>query len=104
MPCDDYFWPGLAVTATTVIECAYIPQLLRLLRLKEANAISLFFPTLSVLGRLLAIAYMAHRDENIFAAGICVGVLLRGAFLGQVIFYKWRRWRADRLREAVVQI
>ena len=104
MTFSNSFWPGLAIAATTVIECAYIPQLLRLLRLKEANAISLFFPTLSVAGRLLAIAYMAHQGENIFAVGICVGVVLRGAFLGQVAYYKWRRWRAERLREAAVQI
>jgi hypothetical protein len=104
MTFTDYFWPGLAITATTVIECAYIPQLLRLLRLKDANAISLFFPTLSVLGRLLAIAYMAHQDENIFAVGICVGVVLRGAFLGQVAYYKWRRWQVERLRARTVQI
>jgi len=104
MTLGNYFWPGLAIAATTVIECAYIPQLLRLLRLKEANAISLFFPTLSVLGRLLAIAYMAHRGENIFAVGICVGVVLRGAFLSQVAYYKWRQWRAERLRDRTVQI
>ena len=104
MTFTDYFWPGLAITATTVIECAYIPQLLRLLRLKDATAISLFFPTLSVLGRLLAIAYMAHRGENIFAVGICVGVVLRGAFLGQVAYYKWWCRRAERLRERTVQI
>src|SRR5436309_4138991 len=104
MTLSDCFWPGLALTATATIECAYLPQLLRLLRLKEANAISLFFPMLSVLGRLLAIAYMAYKGENIFAVGICVGVLLRGMFLGQVAYYKWRRWRTERLREAAVQI
>jgi hypothetical protein len=104
MPSGDYLWPALAVTSTTIVECAYIPQLLRLLRLKEANAISLFLPALSVVGRLLAIAYMAHLGENIFAAGICVGVVLRGAFLGQVVYYKWRRWRAVRLGETAVQI
>jgi hypothetical protein len=104
MTFTNYFWPGLAITATTVIECAYIPQLLRLLRLKDATAISLFFPTLSVLGRLLAIAYMAHQGEKIFAVGICVGVMLRGTFLGQVAYYKWRCWRAERLRERTVQI
>ena len=104
MTFSEYFWPGLALTATTTIECAYLPQLLRLARLKEANAISLFFPMLSVLGRLLAIAYMAYKGENIFAAGICVGVVLRGAFLGQVAYYKWRRWRVERLRERTVQI
>ena len=100
----DYTWPGLAVAATSIIECAYIPQLLRLLKLKEANAISLFFPAMSVFGRLLAIAYMAHKGECIFATGICVGVLLRGTFLGQVAYYKWRRWWADRLRDRTVQI
>ncbi|MBI5396200.1 MAG: hypothetical protein HZA91_12965 [Verrucomicrobia bacterium] len=100
----EYFWPGLAVAATTIIECAYIPQLLRLLRLKEANAISLFFPMLSVAGRLLAIGYMAHKGENIFAVGICIGVLLRGMFLAQVGYYKWRQWWARRLREQTVEI
>jgi uncharacterized protein with PQ loop repeat len=104
MTFSDYFWPGLAISATAVIECAYIPQLLRLLRLKDATAISLFFPTLSVAGRLLAIVYMAHRGENIFAVGICVGVVLRGAFLSQVVYYKWRCWRTERLRERTVQI
>jgi len=104
MTANEYFWPALGVAATAIIECAYIPQLLRLLKLKEANAISLFFPALSVLGRLLAIAYMAHRGENIFAGGICVGVLLRSAFLGQVGYYKWRRWWTERLRDRTAQI
>jgi uncharacterized protein with PQ loop repeat len=97
-------WAGVAVTATVIIELAYVPQLARLIRLKEANAISLFFPALSVLGRLFAIAYMMHKSENIFATGICVGVLLRGSFLALVAYYKWKRWWLQRLRERAIEI
>jgi len=104
MVMSDHIWTILAITATAVIEGAYVPQLFRLARLKEANAISLFFPALSVVGRLMAIAYMAHRGENIFAFGICIGVMLRGTFLAQAVYYKWRRWQAERLRERTVQI
>jgi lipid-A-disaccharide synthase-like uncharacterized protein len=97
-------WKLVAVAATVIIEGAYLPQLARLVKLKEANAISLFFPALSVVGRLLAIAYMVHRGENIFATGICVGVLLRGGFLGLVAYYKWRRWWTERLRDRAIEI
>ena len=74
------------------------------MKLKEANAISLLFPALSAVGRVLAIAYMVHKGENIFATGICVGVLLRGGFPGLVAYYKWRRWWIQRMRERSVEI
>lgn len=101
---DNYFWAGVAIAATVIIELAYLPQLARLVKLKEANAISLLFPALSVVGRLFAIAYMVHKGENIFATGICVGVFLRGSFLGLVAYYKWRRWWIERMRERSVEI
>ena len=104
MMSENSIWAGVAVAATVIIELAYLPQLARLVKLKEANAISLLFPALSVVGRVLAIAYMVHRGENIFATGICVGVLLRGSFLGLVAYYKWRRWWIKRMRERSVEI
>lgn len=100
----DSIWPFVALAGTAIIEGAYIPQLLRLLKLKEAHAISLLFPAMSVVGRLLAIVYMAHKGESIFATGICLGALLRGTFLIQVAYYKWRNIRGERLRERTVQI
>ncbi len=56
------------------------------------------------MGRLLAIAYMMHKGENIFAMGICIGVVLRGGFLGLVAYYKWKRRWLERMRDRSVDI
>ena len=73
------------------IEGAYLPQIGRLFRIKEAEQISLWFPGANLFGRLLAITYTLSRHDIVLAAGFMVGVALRSVLLGQVLYYRYRR-------------
>jgi hypothetical protein len=76
----------------TCIESSYLPQISRLFRIKEADEISLWFPSANLVGRLLAITYTLSRHDVILAGGFMVGVALRTVFLSQVVYYRyWRR-------------
>lgn len=75
----------------TCIESSYLPQIRRLFRIKEAEEISLWFPSANLFGRLLAITYTLSRHDIILAGGFMVGVALRTVFLGQVVYYRYRR-------------
>lgn len=72
------------------IEVSYVPQIARLHRRKCAQDISLWFPALNVLGRLLAVAYAASIGEAIFGAGFVVGLATRSTFFAQVLVYRAR--------------
>ena len=99
-----WIWGTLGILA---IEGSYVPQLARVFRLKSADDVSFLFPALNLGGRLFALVYAASKGENAFSAGLLVGILLRGAFLLQVLWYrkmrapvlgalgtlKWRKWK-----------
>lgn len=87
------FWL-LGAIGLIAIEGSYFPQILRLYRLKRAEEVSLLFPALNLLGRLLAMSYAVLTSEHVFSAGLVVGILLRGTLLLQVLWYR-RRSVAD---------
>ncbi len=94
---------GIALLGTVGIvamESSYVPQLVRLFRVKHADEVSLLLPGLSLGGRLCAIAYAHSQGQEVFAAGFLIGVLLRAGLLFQVAYYRaqTRRRRAATLQ------
>ncbi|HEX8791131.1 MAG TPA: hypothetical protein VF765_09260 [Polyangiaceae bacterium] len=83
--------PWLALLGMACIESSYLTQIARLFRIKEAEEISLWFPSANLFGRLLAITYTLSRHDIVLAAGFALGVALRTVFLSQVVYYRYRR-------------
>ncbi len=79
-------WLGTA--GILAIEGSYFPQIARLYRLKRAEEVSLFFPALNLVGRLLALAYSMATSEHVFTIGFLVGAVLRLTLLLQVAWYR----------------
>ncbi len=88
----------LGVIGMWMIEGSYIPQLVRLYRIKDAEDFSPWFPLLNFLGRLCAVIYTVHRGDWVLAFGFLMGMGLRATLLGQVVYYK-RRTRLMRAME-----
>ena len=93
------FWL-LGVLGLIAIEGSYFPQILRLYRLKRADEVSLLFPALNLVGRLLAMTYAILTQEHVFSAGLIVGILLRGTLLLQVLWYRREPRVANRISRA----
>jgi uncharacterized protein with PQ loop repeat len=86
-------WLGTA--GILAIEGSYFPQIARLYRLKRAEEVSLFFPALNLLGRLLALGYSVLTSEHVFTIGFLVGAVLRLTLLLQVAWYRRGEARRD---------
>lgn len=78
----------LGTVGIVAMEASYVPQLIRLFRVKHADEVSLLLPGLSLSGRLCAIAYAHSQGQAVFVAGFLIGVLLRGSLLLQVAYYR----------------
>lgn len=76
------------------MEASYVPQIVRLWRRGQAHDLSVFFPGLNVLGRLLAVVYAALSHELVFGAGFLFGIFIRGSLLAQVVALKVRAHKA----------
>jgi len=97
-------WDIVGTLAILIIESSYLPQIVKLWRVKEAEEFHLFFPTMNATGRVLAIIYQWHTGGLVFAWGFAVGVLMRLFIVGQVIYYQWRLRLIRRRREEAVAI
>ena len=85
-------WIGIVgLLGMVAIEASYLPQLWRLYRVKQAEEVSVAFPALNLVGRLLAFSFSLATHQNVFVAGFALGILLRGTLLAQVIWYRWLR-------------
>jgi lipid-A-disaccharide synthase-like uncharacterized protein len=84
---------NLGSVAILCIEGSYVPQIVRLFRLKHADDVSVFFPSLNLFGRGLAVIYSLGQNQPVFVAGFALGMLLRAILLGQVVYYRWRHGR-----------
>ncbi len=61
---------------------------MRLFRLKRAEELSLFFPGLNLVGRLLALGYSIVAHDHVFTVGFLIGSVLRLTLLLQVAWYR----------------
>jgi uncharacterized protein with PQ loop repeat len=75
------------------IEGSYLPQIVRLFRLKRAEELSLLFPGLNLAGRLLALTYSILTNDHVFIVGFLFGSMLRLTLLVQVAWYRGARKR-----------
>lgn len=78
----------LGTLGVIAVETSYVPQILRLRKLKQAEELSFFFPVLNLLGRALALAYALLNHESVFSRGLMIGITLRAIFFAQVIYYR----------------
>jgi lipid-A-disaccharide synthase-like uncharacterized protein len=74
--------------AIVAMEASYLPQIYRLARRRTADDVSVVFPAMNVLGRLLAVAYALTRGDSVFVFGFMIGIALRGTLLVQVAYYR----------------
>jgi len=88
----------LAAIGMWLIEGSYVPQIVRLYRVKEFYEISLFFPLINLAGRLLVMLYSAAVGERVLALGFLAGITLRTVLLSQTLYYRWRCRRIEYLR------
>lgn len=95
-------WQWVATIAMWLMETSYLPQVVRLYRLKEAEEFSLLFPLMNLSGRLLLMFYTYSRGEYVLVWGFLGGLTLRGTLLLQVLYYRWRRRYYDRLRNTTL--
>jgi lipid-A-disaccharide synthase-like uncharacterized protein len=93
----NYLWL-LGTAGMVAMELSYVPQLVRLYRLKRAEEVSYLFAALNVVGRLIALAYSLLKGDPVFIGGFLVGTLLRGTLLVEVVWY--RRGELARRSEA----
>ena len=82
-------WAIVGTIGMWCIEGSYLPQLLRLYRLKEARDVSMLFPALNLVGRMFALAYTIHLGEQVLVVGFMLGCLMRATLLWQVVYYRW---------------
>lgn len=98
-------WKILGSLGIWLIELSYVPQITKLYRRKTTQDISLLFPGLNLVGRLLAMGYSMAIGEQIFAIGFMLGSFMRATLLFQVIYYRWIRPKitdpAERSHEAL---
>jgi len=79
-------WIGTA--GIVAIEGSYVPQIVRLFRLKRSEELSLLFPALNLVGRLLALTYSLLAKDHVFTVGFFFGALLRLTLLLQIAWYR----------------
>lgn len=92
---SSFVWLGtLGVIA---VETSYVPQILRLHKLKQAEELSFFFPVLNLLGRAIALSYALLTHESVFSKGLIIGITLRAIFFAQVVYYRRLKHRASAL-------
>lgn len=96
---DLTLWTVIGAAGIWCIEASYLPQISRLYKRKDADDISLFFPGLNMIGRLLAMSYAMHTGQQVFAFGFMLGIALRGTLFMQVVYYRWLRARVFKHRE-----
>jgi len=85
---ENAMWSLLATLGMVAIEASYVPQILRLHRLKAASEVSVLFPGLNLFGRLCAVSYALHLQDPVLAIGFGVGIVLRATFFVQVLLYR----------------
>jgi lipid-A-disaccharide synthase-like uncharacterized protein len=88
---------NLGTVAILCIEGSYVPQIVRLFRIKHAEDVSVFFPSLNLFGRGLAVIYSFAQHQPVFVMGFMLGMLLRAILLSQVVYYRWQHRRPARL-------
>ncbi len=93
--------PWVGSLGLLAIEGSYVPQILRLHRLKRSDELSYFFPALNAVGRCLALAFAVSQGQHVFVAGFLLGILLRLTLLVQIALYRKQQPRAASEAEAI---
>lgn len=104
MDISQLLWSAAQFLGPALVESSYVPQIVRLYRLKHAEEISLLWPSLNLAGRAVNIVITWHAGLMFFSMAVVFGLILRGAFFGQVLYYRWRVRRLARLQSEEIAI
>ena len=90
-------WKDISLAGLICVEISYLPQIVRLYRVKEAHEFHILYPLLNILGRLLVLAggLALHRMD--IEVGMFLGIIVRFILLGQVWYYHAREARNRRI-------
>ncbi len=94
----ESLWPLLGALGIVLLDLSWFSQIVRIHRRRSADDVSVFFPLLNVVGRLLAMGYSIHTAEQVFTWGFLVGVIIRTIFLGEVVYWRFVRPRLEGAR------
>lgn len=81
----------LGASGVWLVEASYLPQIVRLFRLKESDEFSFLFPTINIFGRLAGIAASVAGGNAMLGWFFVVGIVLRLVLLSQVVYYRGKR-------------
>lgn len=96
-------WQLIGALAMLCIEASYVPQVVKLYRIKNAEDFSIFFPLLNGTGRVLGLIYTGLNGDIVLAVGFSMGIFLRFMLLVQVWYYK-RKKRLERQEAEASQV
>jgi len=89
----------LYAVGMAIVELGYLPQLVKLYRLKRADEFSLWMPLAAVVGRSLLMTYglLEGGGARAIGLGFLVGISLRSTLMLQVLYYDWKERRRARM-------
>jgi hypothetical protein len=72
--------------------------------MKHSDEISIWLPAFNLAGRAVNVGITWYAEMPFFSAAVACGFVLRAAFFGQVIYYRWKVSRLARQREVEIAI
>ncbi|MBI5525442.1 MAG: hypothetical protein HY897_03840 [Deltaproteobacteria bacterium] len=97
-------WNLAQFLGPALVEFSYIPQLARLYRMKHSHEISVWLPAFNLTGRAVNVALTWYAGLPFFSLAVACGFVLRAAFFGQVIYYRWKVVRLTQQRDVEIAI
>lgn len=104
MDISHILWCALQFLGPALVESSYIPQIVRLYRIKHAEEISVLWPSLNLAGRAVNIVITWYAGLTFFSMAVVFGLILRASFFTQVLYYRWRVRRLARLQSEEIAI
>lgn len=83
-------WQWVVFVGILLVESSYVPQLIRLNRVKTTGEISFWFPFMNLVGRLIVMVYSFWIQQQVLGFGILLGIIFRTVFFVQVFWYKFQ--------------
>ena len=101
---DDLIWQQLSLAGMALVEVSYMPQIARLFRMKEAHEFHLLYPSLNLVGRIVALigAVALNRPDMMWS--FIIGISVRATLLSQVLYYRRREARLATLDSELIAV
>lgn len=86
-------WQWVVFVGILLVESSYVPQLIRLYRVKTTAEISFWFPFMNLVGRLIVMVCSFWIQQQVLGFGVLLGIIFRTVFFVQVFYYKFQAGR-----------